>query len=125
MKTVKSLLVAASLVAFSVPSMASTLVAGSKYSVETNSRTLVTQVSDSKEGAYAAGQDMLNELQQSNPVELRSILKANTFQPKELASLQVKDNSYITVEESMNAAGNMEYRALVNVQYQHLRYDNN
>ncbi|WP_299017427.1 hypothetical protein [uncultured Photobacterium sp.] len=56
MKSVKSLLVVASLVVFSVPSMASALVAGCKYSVKSNIRTLVTQVNDSKESAYAEGQ---------------------------------------------------------------------
>ena len=125
MKTVKSLLVAASLVVLSLPVTASSLVPGSKYSVETNSRTLVSQENNSKEDAYATGKKMLDELKHSQPSELRSVLNVSTFQPKELASLQLKDNSYVTVEESMNTDGNIEYRALVNVQYQHLRYDNN
>jgi hypothetical protein len=125
MKSLKTLLVATSLVLFSVPSMAASLAPGSKYSVETNQRTLVTPASDNKESAYAEGQQMLNELQQSKPTELRSILKVIAFQPKELSSLQVNDNSYVTVQESMNTAGEIEYRGLVNVQYQHLRYDNN
>ncbi|MCW8331385.1 DUF3316 domain-containing protein [Photobacterium sp. SDRW27] len=125
MKSLKSLLVVTSLVLFSVPSMATSLVPGSKYSVETNQRTLVTPANDSKENAYAEGQQMLNELQQSNPAELGNILKVIAFQPKERASLQIKDNSYVTVQESMNTAGEIEYHGLVNVQYEHLRYDNN
>ncbi|MGF1702309.1 DUF3316 domain-containing protein [Photobacterium makurazakiensis] len=123
MKSVKSLLVATSLVMFTLPAMATPLNAGGNYSIETNQRTLVTQAVESKEAAYAESLQLLNVAKQSSPSELRTLLKVSAFHPKELRSLSLMDGSYITVQEIMNEQGHIEYQGAVKVQYQHLSYD--
>lgn len=126
MKSLKSIAVATTLVLFSLPSMASTpLIAGSKYSVQSNDRVINTVTFETREAAYAEGQHMLNVLETSKPAELHNMLRVMAWGPKEISSLRIQDNGYVTVDEMMGSDGNIEYRANVNVRYEHLRYDNN
>ncbi|PSU34246.1 DUF3316 domain-containing protein [Photobacterium lutimaris] len=126
MKLLKSIAVATTLVMFSLPSMASTsLLPGSKYSVQSNERVINTTTFETRDAAYAEGQHVLNVLETSKPEELHKMLRVMAWGPQEISSLRIQDNGYVTVDEMMSSDGNVEYRANVNVRYEHFRYDNN
>ncbi|MGR5062286.1 DUF3316 domain-containing protein [Photobacterium sp. DNB22_13_2] len=126
MKSLKTIAAATTLVLFSLPSMASTpLIAGSKYSVQSNERVITTETFDTRQDAYAEGLQVLNVLEESKPAELHKMLRVMAWGPKEISSLRIQDNGYVTVDEMMSSDGNVEYRANVNVRYEHFRYDNN
>ena len=116
MKTIKNAVLASSMLILSASAFASSSIAGD-YSLHHNNKTIKTATVDSKAAAYNLGFEKLNQLKSESASELSRDLAAPVSSFKEVNSVALDDGAYITIQESMNAQGNVVYNGLVNVSY--------
>ncbi len=77
-------------------------------------RTIRTDIVASEQEAYKQGLNKLQQLKNSSPKELEQVLQLNIFNS---GGVHLNDDSYITVQEFMNGAGQLRYRGELNVSY--------
>ncbi|MFT6927560.1 MAG: hypothetical protein ACJAZP_003197 [Psychromonas sp.] len=116
MKSIKNVLLASAMVILSANVFAGTAVYGD-YGVHHDSKVIKTQTVDTKEGAYSLGLEKSNQLKSESGSELSNELALFLSSSKEKNSITLNDNAFITVQESLNAQGEMAYSGLVNVTY--------
>ncbi|WP_375753454.1 DUF3316 domain-containing protein [Vibrio sp. HN007] len=85
-------------------------------------RTIQTAVVDSKPQAYQLGLTKLSELTKSSPSELRIKLNATRAETGP-GRIHLNEDGYVTVQEFMNAEGQLLYKGLVNVSYHYSERD--
>ena len=86
------------------------------YVQRLNSSTLDTQTVKSKSEAYQVGLKKLKQLYSSPSKELFYTLRVPSTEAN-INSIHVNDGGYVTVEEMMNANGEVLYRGVLNVSY--------
>lgn len=125
MKKSMTFILAATLSVVSAQSMANTMNANGNYTVIEKHRTILTEATSSKTSAYQDALNILNNLLESSPLELKQELNVNTFTAHETNSINVKDGAYVTAQEYMSKDGQLQYKGVVNLDYQYLKRDNN
>lgn len=113
MKTIKNVLLASSMVILS----ANVLAVDGNYGVRHASKTIDTQVVESKGSAYSLAFEKLNQLKSESGRELNYEFAVSLGSWQEKNSVTLDDGAYITVQESMNEQGNVVYNGQVHVTY--------
>ncbi|PKH03773.1 hypothetical protein CXF72_04540 [Psychromonas sp. MB-3u-54] len=116
MKSIKNVLLASAMVILSANVFAGAAVYGD-YGVHHDSKVIKTQAVETKAAAYSLGLEKSNQLESESGSELSNDLALFLGSSKEKNSITLNDNTFITVQESLNAQGDMTYSALVNVTY--------
>ena len=116
MKTVKNTLLASAMVIFSANAVASSAVYGD-YSIHSSNTTIKTATTDTKEAAYELGLEKLNLLKTDSGAQLSNEFALSLSSNKEKNSVTLDDGAYITLQEMMNAQGQVVYTSLVNVTF--------
>jgi hypothetical protein len=116
MKSIKNVLLVSAMVILSVNVFAGTAVYGD-YGIHHDSKVIKTQTVETKAAAYSLGLEKSNQLKSGSGSELSNEFALFLDSSKERNSVTLNDNTFITVQESLNAQGNMTYSALVNVTY--------
>lgn len=125
MKTMKTIVLAASIILVSASATAGTLQAGNDVD-RVGSNTLVVSAASTKQAAYQLGLSKLKQLKSSSAQQLSQALKVHSSNI-DGTTLHLKDGGYITVQERMDAKGNVNYVSSVTVGFHYLerRDDNN
>lgn len=123
-KTITCILTSAALV-LSAPSFSASLNASGNYTVVSTQKTILTNPTETKATAYEDALQLLNNLKESSPIELKQEFNVNTYTSKETNSISLKDGAYVTTQEFMNEDGKLQYKGIVNLHYQYLRRDGN
>ena len=118
MKTVQSIVVAASILLVSAGAVADSLNAASG-TARSESNTLVLSAAQTKQAAYKMGLNRLAQLKTSSPQQLSQVLKVHSSNPDGTTLHLNSDSSYVTVQERMDASGNVSYVGIVNVSFQY------
>ena len=119
MKTIRSIVIAASIV---LASASASVIAGTipfgagNDRVESN--TLVMGAVATKQVAYQAGLSKLTQLKTASAQQLSQMLRVNSFNI-DGRTLHLKDG-HVTVQERMGANGNISFVSLVNVDFHYL-----
>ncbi|WP_181389791.1 DUF3316 domain-containing protein [Leucothrix pacifica] len=124
MKTVQSIVIAASIILVSANAVAGTIQSGGGFDRVVNN-TIVLSAAPTKQAAYQLGLNKLAQLNASSPQQLGLMLNVISSNA-EGNTLHLKDGGYITVQERMSTGGNTTYVSSVNVGLHYLeRNDNN
>ena len=118
MKTVQSFVIAASILLASASAVAGTMpYSGGNDRVESN--TIVVSAASTKQAAYQLGLNKLAQLQAASPQQLSQALKVHSSNV-DGTTLHLKEGGYVTVQERMNAKGNLSFVSSVNVGFHYL-----
>ncbi|WP_137297552.1 DUF3316 domain-containing protein [Psychromonas sp. SP041] len=116
---ITALLLTSSLSLISTQALAHTQFNNSHYSTRNNDRQIITPFVSSKSEAYENGYNKLQVLIKKSSVELGQELKVwNALQ----SSIHL-DNSYVSVDESMNKNGQIVYQGVVNTKFHYQEKD--
>ena len=115
MKTIPSIIAATLLLA----SVSAT--AGSSFE-QTRSETLITSVAPTKAAAYQLGANKLAELKSDSSQQLEMAL-ATPLGSIESDTLHLNEGGFVTIQERMNADGEIGYVGLVNVDFSFVEHD--
>lgn len=118
MKTIQSIVIAASIILVSASSIANAAVYSGSNS-QASSNTFLVGAASTKQAAYQLGLKKLAELQTLSPQKLG--LALSTVGDIEGNSLHLNGGAYITVQERMDATGSIGYVGVVNVGYHYLK----
>jgi len=117
MKAIQSIVIAASIVLVSASVVAGTIpAAGGNDRVGSN--TLVMNAASTKQAAYQAGLSKLGQLKTASARQLDQMLHIDSSSV-DRTTLHLK-NGYITVQERMDASGNISFVSSVNVGFHYL-----
>ena len=118
MKTVQSIVIAASLILASASAVAGTIpYSGGNDRAESN--TIVVSAASTKQAAYQAGLNRLVQLKTASPQQLSQSLKVHSSNI-DGTTLHLKTGGYVTVQERMDAQGNISFVSSVNVGFHYL-----
>lgn len=118
MKTVQSFVIAASILLASASAVAGTMpYSGGNDRVESN--TIVVSAASTKQAAYQLGLNKLAQLQAASPQQLSQALKVHSSNV-DGTTLHLKEGGYVTVQERMDAKGNLSFVSSVNVGFHYL-----
>jgi len=118
MKTVQSIVIAASIILASASAVAGTMpYSGGNDRVESN--TIVVSAASTKQAAYQAGLAKLAQLQTASPKQLSQALKVHSSNI-DGTTLHLKADGYVTVQERMDAKGSISFVSFVNVGFHYL-----
>ena len=123
MKKIKNVVLVSSMLILSTSVFAARAPIDGDYHEYQDSRTIKTAVVDSKAVAYSLGVEQLKLLQSESGRALSEDLSTSALSFKEINSIELNDGGYVTVQESMNAQGDIAYTGLVNVTYNYYRKD--
>ena len=87
------------------------------YGIHHASKTIDTQLVESKDAAYSLALEKLNQLKSESSSELSHEFAVSLGSWQEKNSVTLDDGAYITVQELMNEQGNVVYQGQVNVTY--------
>lgn len=116
MKSIKNVVLASAMVILSANVFAEAAVYGN-YGVHHDSKVIKTQTADTKGAAYSLAVEKSKQLKSESGSELSNEFGLSLGSAKEKNSVTLGDNTYITIQESMNAQDNIVYKGLVNVTY--------
>jgi len=116
MKSIKNVVLAASMVILSANVFAGTAIYGD-YGVHHESKVIKTQTVETKAAAYSLAVEKLNQIKSESGSELSNEFALSLDSSKEKSSVTLGDNAYMTVQESVNDQGDIAYSGLVNVTY--------
>jgi hypothetical protein len=117
MRSIKNVILASAMLILSANVFAGAAVYGD-YGVHHDSKVIKTQAVDTKEAAYALALEKSNQLKSESGSELSNEFALLSLDSsKEKNSVTLGDNTVMTIQESLNAQGNMVYSGLVNVTY--------
>ncbi|WP_122032527.1 DUF3316 domain-containing protein [Aliivibrio sp. EL58] len=125
MKSFKTLALSAVIILASSNAMANSVITSGNYISKTSNTTLYTDHVTTKKEAYNQALTQLNKLDTSSPSELKNALKIKSFESKTTQSISLDDKSYITVQETMNMAGQIQYTGLIHANYHYLEHTSN
>jgi uncharacterized protein with beta-barrel porin domain len=118
MKSIKNVILASTMVILSANVFAGAAVYGD-YGVRHDSKVIKTQTAETESAAYSYALEKSKQLKSESGSELSNEFALLLGSSKEKNSVTLGDNTYITIQESMNAQGNMVYNGLVNVTYRY------
>lgn len=87
------------------------------YSQYHESKVIKTQPVESKSSAYSLALEKSEQLKSESGSELSTEFRLLLDTSKEKNSVTLEENAYITVQESMNAQGDIVYTGMLNVNY--------
>jgi len=116
MKSIKNVILAASMAILSANVFAGNAVYGD-YGVHHDSKVIKTQTVETKDAAYSLAVEKSKQLKAESGSELSNEFALSLDSFKEKNSVTLGENAYITVQESVNEQGNIAYSGLVNVTY--------
>ncbi|AZL86383.1 DUF3316 domain-containing protein [Aliivibrio salmonicida] len=114
MKSLKTLALSAVIILASSNAMANPAVISGHYLNKASHTILHTDHVTTKQAAYNQALTQLNKLDNSSPSELQKILKVDS------QNVQLDNQSYITVKETMNMQGQIQYTGLIHANYHYL-----
>jgi len=124
MKSIKNVILATSMVILSANVFAGNALYGD-YGVYHDSKVIKTQLVETKSSAYSLALEKSEQLKSESGSELSDEFTLFLNSSKEKNSVTLDDNAYITVQESMNAQGNIVYTGILNVNYSYYQANNN
>ncbi len=124
MKAIKNTLFVTVLTMTSLSAFAQPLFLGGNYISREEIRTISVTPTSSNEQAYQEALSELNALKQMTANGLNKTLNLSRFDTSSNKT-HLKDGSYITVQERMNEAGQLEYVGKVNVKVHYAERDSN
>ncbi|MCE7535895.1 DUF3316 domain-containing protein [Aliivibrio fischeri] len=127
MKSFKSLALTTLIIVASSSSsaMANPVITSGNYISKSNSAVIHTDSVSTKQAAYNQALTKLNQLDESTPKELKKALKVASFESTTTQSIGLDDDSYITVQETMNMQGQIQYTGLIHAKYHYLERNSN
>ena len=118
MKTVQSFVIAASILLASASAVAGTMpYSGGNDRVESNK--IVVSAASTRQAAYQLGLNRLVQLKAASPQQLSQSLKVHSSN-LDGTTLHLKEGGYVTVQERMDAKGNLSFVSSVNVGFHYL-----
>jgi hypothetical protein len=114
-KLTSVLLLTATLSILSVPVFADNI-SGNDLLLRNNIRSISTEMTSTKEGAYKVGYAKLLDIKGKQHGELGKELGVTTNDPSLNRTLHL-DNASVSVNEFMNAKGKVVYQGIVNVEF--------
>ena len=121
MKTVKSIVIATSIILTSASAVANAAQYSGSNS-QASMDTVILNAAPTKQAAYQLGLTKLAQLQTLSPQKLS--LELHVHGDVEGNTLHLNGGSYITVQERMDTAGSIGYIGIVNVGYHYLKRNN-
>ncbi|MUJ25641.1 DUF3316 domain-containing protein [Aliivibrio fischeri] len=125
MKSFKSLALTTLIIVASSSAMANPVITSGNYISKSNSSVIHTDSVSTKQAAYNQALTKLNQLDESTPKELKKALKVASFESTTTQSIGLDDDSYITVQETMNMQGQIQYTGLIHANYHYLERNSN
>ena len=122
MKIIKSVLLGSSLLMLTASVFAQVPIGGDYHQYQ-DSKIIKTVSVATKAEAYSLGLEELTLLKSESGSALSADLSLSAVTPKEKNSVKLNNGAYITIQESMNAQGDIVYTGLVNVTYHYYRKD--
>ncbi|GLR73932.1 DUF3316 domain-containing protein [Aliivibrio sifiae] len=119
MKSFKTLALSTIIILASSNAMANPIVTSGNYISKASHTILYTDHVSTKQAAYKQALTQLNTLDNSSPAELKKILKVTS------QNINLDDQSYITVQETMNMQGQIQYTGLIHANYHYLEHTSN
>ncbi|WP_375320203.1 DUF3316 domain-containing protein [Aliivibrio logei] len=119
MKSFKTLALSTIIILASSSAMANPVVTNGNYISKASNTILYTDHVTTKEMAYNQALTQLNKLDSSSSAELKKILKVTS------QNISLDDQSYITVQETMNMQGQIQYTGLIHANYHYLEHTSN
>ena len=125
MKSFKTLALSTIIILASSSAMANPVVTSGNYISKASHTILYTDHVTTKEMAYNQALTQLNKLDNSSPTELKKALKITSFESTTTQSINLDDKSYITVQETMDMQGQIQYTGLIHANYHYLERSSN
>lgn len=117
MNAIKIFAIVTSIVFLSPVAMAHSGASNGGYLNQSNSTLIYTKATQNKKESYLLGLDKLSALESSTVKELKKELNVIEWYSAVITNFHLDDGSYVTVQERMNSAGDIEYVSAVNVTY--------
>jgi hypothetical protein len=114
MSIIKKLLLASAMLILSVNVFAGPVLYGN-YTLHNDHKTVTTATVASRNKAYDLGLKKLNEMKAKSSLELAREFVLFLDSAKEINSVTLDDDGYITIDESMNNRGELVYTAKVHL----------
>jgi len=112
MKTIQAIILGASIILVSSNSIANTIGANGNQRSETNTISMTGE--NTKQAAFKSGASKLSQLKSASADQLSKELRVNSSN-LDGTTLHLKSAGYVSVQERMDANGNISFIPLVNV----------
>ncbi|RVU80670.1 DUF3316 domain-containing protein, partial [Leucothrix sargassi] len=110
------------LIATSVLLISATAANANSFFEETSSKTITTGFADSRDAAYQSGIDKLSALKSVSPYQLSEEVGLFESDIQE-DTVKVSEQSFVSVQERMNADGKLGYVGVVNIGINYETYE--